>query len=74
MEVDNLWEKLSAEGEQHQCGWLKDKYGVSWQVVPTLLSALLGDEDSTKAQRVMMAMMQMNRIDLAKLQQAYDDA
>ena len=69
-EVDELWEKLSAGGEQQQCGWLKDKYGVTWQIVPTALGELLGDPDAARAQRVMQAMLQMNKLDINVLQQA----
>jgi len=69
-EVDRLWEKLSAGGEPQQCGWIKDKYGVTWQIVPTVLGALLGDPDAAKAQRVMQAMLQMTRIDINGLRQA----
>ena len=71
-EVDELWEKLSAGGQQSQCGWLKDKYGLSWQIVPTILGKLLGDKDAKKANRVMQAMLQMKKIDIKGLQQAYD--
>jgi predicted 3-demethylubiquinone-9 3-methyltransferase (glyoxalase superfamily) len=71
-EVDELWEKLSAGGQQSQCGWLKDKYGLSWQIVPTKLGKLLGDKDAKKADRVMQAMLQMKKIDIKGLQQAYD--
>ena len=69
-EVDHLWEKLSAGGEQQQCGWLKDKYGVTWQIVPSVLGELMSDPDPAKAQRVMQAMLQMTRLDIAALQQA----
>jgi predicted 3-demethylubiquinone-9 3-methyltransferase (glyoxalase superfamily) len=69
-EIDGLWEKLSAGGEQQQCGWLKDKYGVTWQIVPTALGELLSNPDATKAQRVMQAMLQMNKLDINVLQQA----
>jgi predicted 3-demethylubiquinone-9 3-methyltransferase (glyoxalase superfamily) len=69
-EVDELWEKLSAGGEQQQCGWLKDKYGVTWQIVPTALGELLSNPDAAKAQRVMQAMLQMNKLDINGLQQA----
>ena len=69
-EVDHLWEKLSAGGEQQQCGWLKDKYGVTWQIVPSVLGQLMSDPDPAKAQRVMQAMLQMTRLDIAALQQA----
>src|SRR5207245_1163985 len=71
-EVDELWEKLSAGGRTDQCGWLQDKYGLSWQIVPTILGKLLGDNDPAKASRVMQAMMQMKKIDIKGLQQAYD--
>src|SRR5438552_13297103 len=71
-EVDELWEKLSAGGRKDRCGWLQDKYGLSWQIVPTTLEKLLGDKDPAKANRVMQAMMQMKKIDIKGLQQAYD--
>jgi predicted 3-demethylubiquinone-9 3-methyltransferase (glyoxalase superfamily) len=71
-EVDELWEKLSAGGEKSRCGWLKDKYGLSWQVVPTALGEMLQDKDPKKSQRVMQSMLQMNKIDIAGLKQAYD--
>lgn len=71
-EVDHLWEKLSAGGEVQQCGWLLDKFGLAWQIVPTLLGKLLSDQDPVKANRVMQAMLQMVKLDMAKLQQAYD--
>ena len=73
-EVDELWEKLTAGGEESQCGWLKDKYGLSWQIVPTALGRLLGDPDPVKAQRVMQAMLKMRKIDIAGLQQAYEQS
>jgi len=73
-EVDSYWEKLSAGGAEVQCGWLKDKFGLSWQVVPTLLGKLAGDPDSKKAGQVMQAMMTMKKLDLHALQQAYDQA
>ncbi len=69
-EIDELWEKLSAGGEKQRCGWLKDKYGVSWQIVPSGLSKLLHDKDAAKAKRVMQAMMQMEKLDINGLQQA----
>ena len=69
-EVDELWEKLSAGGEEHQCGWLKDKFGVSWQIVPTVLVKLLSDPDAGRAQRAMAAMLKMKKIDIALLEQA----
>ncbi len=71
-EVDELWEKLSEGGEKGQCGWLKDKFGVSWQIVPTALGELLGDKDPEKAKRVLEAMLQMHKIDIEKLKQAYE--
>lgn len=71
-EVDELWEKLSDGGSKGQCGWLKDKFGLSWQVVPTDLSKLLGNPDPVKSKRVMEAMLQMSKIDIAKLRLAYE--
>jgi predicted 3-demethylubiquinone-9 3-methyltransferase (glyoxalase superfamily) len=71
-EVDELWKKLSEGGEIQQCGWLRDKYGLSWQIIPTILGKLLRDKDPAKAQRVMQAMLQMKKIDIARLKQAYD--
>ena len=71
-EVDELWEKLSDGGEPGQCGWLKDKFGVSWQIIPTVLGEMLNDKDTTRAQRVMMAMLRMKKIDIAQLKQAYE--
>ncbi len=71
-EVDWYWDQLSSGGEEGQCGWLKDKFGVSWQIVPTALGELLGDSDPVKAQRVMQAMLQMGKIDVAGLQRAHD--
>ena len=70
-EVDYYWNKLSEGGEEGPCGWLKDKYGLSWQVVPRVLVELLQDEDREKANRVMQAMLQMGKIEIAKLQEAY---
>jgi predicted 3-demethylubiquinone-9 3-methyltransferase (glyoxalase superfamily) len=70
-EVDSFWEKLSEGGEKQQCGWLKDKYGLSWQIVPTVLGQMMQDKDTEKSQRVMKAMLQMNKIDIARLKQAY---
>jgi predicted 3-demethylubiquinone-9 3-methyltransferase (glyoxalase superfamily) len=70
-EVDELWEKLSAGGEKNRCGWLRDKYGVSWQVIPTALGELLQDPDAEKSGRVMQAMLQMDKIDIGTLRQAY---
>ena len=71
-EVDDLWEKLSAGGEKSRCGWLKDRFGLSWQIVPTALPRLMSDPDPAKAKRVAQAMMKMNKIDIAVLQAAYD--
>ena len=71
-EVDDFWEKLSEGGEESQCGWLKDKYGLSWQVVPTVLTEMLKDKDPQKSQRVMKAMLQMKKIDIQTLKQAYE--
>nr|WP_294806144.1 VOC family protein [uncultured Nitrososphaera sp.] len=70
-EVDELWEKLSKGGETEQCGWLKDKFGVSWQVVPTVLGEMLLDKDPKKSERVMQAMLQMKKIDIEGLKKAY---
>jgi predicted 3-demethylubiquinone-9 3-methyltransferase (glyoxalase superfamily) len=70
-EVDELWSKLSAGGAEGQCGWLKDKYGLSWQIIPTALFKLLQDPAPEKAKRVMDAMLQMKKIDVARLEQAY---
>jgi predicted 3-demethylubiquinone-9 3-methyltransferase (glyoxalase superfamily) len=69
-EVDAYWSKLSEGGEEGPCGWLKDKFGLSWQIVPTALPRLLGDPDPERAQRVMAAMMQMKKIEIAELEQA----
>jgi predicted 3-demethylubiquinone-9 3-methyltransferase (glyoxalase superfamily) len=71
-EVDELWEKLSAGGEKGPCGWLKDRFGVSWQIIPTALGQLLGDKNPRKAQNVMQAMLQMSKIDIAGLKRAYE--
>jgi predicted 3-demethylubiquinone-9 3-methyltransferase (glyoxalase superfamily) len=73
-EVDELWEKLSAGGQEQPCGWLQDKFGLSWQIIPTLLPQLLSDKNPKKSQSVMKAMLQMKKIDSKKLQQAYDQA
>ena len=70
-EVDELWEKLSEGGEKVECGWLKDKYGVSWQIVPTVLIEMLQDKDAERSQRVMKAMLQMKKLDIARLEDAY---
>ena len=72
-EVDQLWEKLTSDGgEESRCGWLKDKFGVSWQIIPSVLGEMLGDKDPEKASRVMQAMLKMNKIDIKGLQDAYD--
>jgi predicted 3-demethylubiquinone-9 3-methyltransferase (glyoxalase superfamily) len=71
-EVDELWEKLSEGGEKSRCGWLKHKFGLSWQVIPSVLGTTLRDKDPEKSQRVMKAMLQMDKIDIKKLKQAYD--
>ena len=71
-ELDELWEKLSAGGKEVQCGWLEDRYGLSWQIVPRILGELLSDPDETKAQRVMQAMLQMVKIDMEALRRAYE--
>jgi len=70
-EVDELWEKLSEGGKQVECGWLKDKYGVSWQIVPIVLIEMLRDKDAEKSQRVMKAMLQMKKLDITRLEEAY---
>ena len=70
-EVDELWEKLSAGGEKSRCGWLKDKFGVSWQIIPTILGELMGDKDPVKAKNVMQAMLQMDKLDIQRLKQAH---
>jgi predicted 3-demethylubiquinone-9 3-methyltransferase (glyoxalase superfamily) len=71
-EVDELWDKLSAGGEKGPCGWLKDKFGLSWQIVPTVLDEMLQDEDADRANRVMEAMLQMTKIEIGELEKAYD--
>ena len=73
-EVDEFWEKLSQGGEQHQCGWIQDKFGVSWQIVPRVLAELLSDADERKAKRAMAAMLQMTKIDIEALRNAQRDA
>ena len=72
-EVDELWGRLTAGGQESQCGWLKDKFGLSWQIVPTILPKLLQDKDPKKAQRVMQAMLQMKKIDIPGLKKAYGE-
>ncbi len=71
-EVDDLWEKLSAGGRKGRCGWLTDKFGLCWQVIPSALGQMLGDKDPEKAKRVMQAMLHMTKIEIKGLQQAYD--
>jgi predicted 3-demethylubiquinone-9 3-methyltransferase (glyoxalase superfamily) len=72
-EVDNYWDELSEGGEEMGCGWLKDKYGLSWQIVPTILPKLMRDSNTEKSQRVMKAMLQMKKIDIEGLQRAYEE-
>jgi len=71
-EVDAFWEKLSEGGSKGQCGWLKDKFGLSWQIVPTILGELMSDPDPEKSKRVMTAMLQMKKLDINALKRAYD--
>lgn len=73
-EVDDLWEKLSAGGRKDRCGWLQDKFGLSWQIIPTALGKLMSDPDPEKSQRVMQTMLQMTKIEISGLQRAYDAA
>ncbi|MDX1992891.1 MAG: VOC family protein [bacterium] len=73
-EVDHYWEKLTEGGEEQPCGWLKDKFGLSWQIIPSALMELMGDPNPAKAQAVMQAMLQMRKIEVAELQRAYDAA
>jgi predicted 3-demethylubiquinone-9 3-methyltransferase (glyoxalase superfamily) len=70
-EVDELWEKLSEGGKTNRCGWLDDKFGVSWQIVPTALGVMLQDKDAEKSQKVMAAMLQMDKLDIETLKRAY---
>jgi predicted 3-demethylubiquinone-9 3-methyltransferase (glyoxalase superfamily) len=70
-QVDSLWEKLSEGGEQEQCGWLKDKFGISWQIVPNILDEIIHDKDAMKSERVIKAMLQMKKLDIRGLQKAY---
>jgi predicted 3-demethylubiquinone-9 3-methyltransferase (glyoxalase superfamily) len=69
-EIDYFWQKLSAGGEKSRCGWLKDRFGVSWQIVPPILGELLNDEDDEKSKRVLQAMLKMTKLDIKKLKQA----
>jgi predicted 3-demethylubiquinone-9 3-methyltransferase (glyoxalase superfamily) len=72
-EVDELWQKLTANGgKPSRCGWLKDKYGLSWQIIPNVLGEMLGSKDRTKAMNAMNAMLQMDKLDIGKLQEAYN--
>lgn len=71
-EVDELWAKLTKDGQESQCGWLKDKFGLSWQIVPTILGELMSDKDPKKSGRVMQAILQMKKIEIQKLKEAYD--
>jgi predicted 3-demethylubiquinone-9 3-methyltransferase (glyoxalase superfamily) len=71
-EIDRLWEALAEGGEEQMCGWVKDRYGISWQIIPPMLGSLLFDPDSEKSGRVMNAMLQMKKIDIKALQQAYE--
>jgi len=73
-EVDEFWDRLTEGGEESQCGWLKDRYGLSWQIIPTALPELLGDPDPEKAQRAMKAMLEMKKIDIAALRRAAEQA
>ena len=73
-EVDMFWEKLAEGGEESVCGWLKDRYGLSWQITPTILGEMLGDKDPKKAGRVMAAMLKMKKIDIPTLKKAYDQS
>ena len=73
-EIDDLWAKLTAGGEESQCGWLKDKYGLSWQIVPTAMGEMMADKDPKKSGAVMKAMLAMQKLDIATLKRAYDAA
>ena len=72
-EIDELWEKLSADGQKSRCGWLKDKFGLSWQIIPPILGEMMQDKDRAKADRVIQAMLKMDKIDIALLKQAYQE-
>ena len=73
-EIDSFWEKLSEEGgEQEQCGWLKDRFGVSWQIVPSILAEMIDDKDANKTERVIKAMLQMKKLDIQGLKKAYEE-
>jgi predicted 3-demethylubiquinone-9 3-methyltransferase (glyoxalase superfamily) len=71
-EIDDLWEKLTDGGEESRCGWLKDKFGLSWQIIPPVLGQMLQDEDPAKVNNVMQAMLKMSKLDIAVLQEAYN--
>jgi predicted 3-demethylubiquinone-9 3-methyltransferase (glyoxalase superfamily) len=71
-EVDELWEKLSCRGEKGRCGWLKDKFGLSWQIIPSALGKLMSDPDPRKSQAVLQAMLKMSKIEISELEQAYN--
>jgi predicted 3-demethylubiquinone-9 3-methyltransferase (glyoxalase superfamily) len=71
--VDQLWEKLSSGGRKDRCGWLQDKYGLSWQIIPNALGQMLNDKDPIKSKKVMNAMLQMTKINIDQLKQAYGD-
>jgi predicted 3-demethylubiquinone-9 3-methyltransferase (glyoxalase superfamily) len=73
-EIDELWEKLSAGGAKSRCGWLKDKYGLSWQIIPAALGEMMNDPDAPRAGRVTAALLQMDKLDIAALRQAYEQA
>ncbi len=73
-QIDDYWEKLSRDGEKSQCGWLKDRYGLSWQVAPTVLKQMLQDKNPRKSEAAMKAMLQKTKLDIAALKQAYDKA
>lgn len=70
-EIDYLWEKLAEGGEHSQCGWLTDRFGISWQICPTVLDTLINDEDEEKSERVMKAMLSMKKLDISELEKAY---
>ena len=73
-EVDYYWERLSEGGEKSRCGWLRDKFGLGWQVTPTILGKLLADKDQEKANRVMQTMLKMDKLDIEPLQRAYEES
>ena len=72
-EVDYLWQKLSEGGQEEQCGWLKDKFGVSWQIVPSILAKMIHDKDANKSERVIKAMLQMKKLDIQGLKKAFEE-